>query len=124
MGDKKGFVFVDEIQRKENAGLFLKGIYDMDVPYKFIVSGSGSIDLKAKIRESMVGRKRVYDLSPVSLKEFVNFRTDYKYEDRFDEFISLKDEGLEQLMLEYMNYGGYPRVVLEAELKEKLRVID
>jgi predicted AAA+ superfamily ATPase len=124
MGNKKGFVFIDEIQRKENAGLFLKGIYDMDVPYKFIVSGSGSIDLKAKIRESMVGRKRVYELSPVSLKEFVNFRTDYKYEDRFDEFIALRDAGLEQFLLEYMNFGGYPRVVLEAELREKLRVID
>jgi predicted AAA+ superfamily ATPase len=72
----------------------------MDVPYKFIVSGSGSIDLKAKIRESMVGRKRVYELSPVSLKEFVNFRTDYKYEDRFDEFIALRDAGLEQFLLD------------------------
>src|SRR3990167_4890475 len=28
LGRKKGFVFIDEIQRKENAGLFLKGLYD------------------------------------------------------------------------------------------------
>jgi predicted AAA+ superfamily ATPase len=96
----------------------------MDVPYKFIVSGSGSIDLKAKIKESMVGRKRIYELYPISLREFVNFKTDYKYEDRFDEFIGLADAGLEQFLLEYMNFGGYPRVVLEAELMEKLRVID
>ncbi|MBE3138739.1 MAG: AAA family ATPase, partial [Actinobacteria bacterium] len=27
LGSGKGFVFIDEIQRKENAGLFLKGIY-------------------------------------------------------------------------------------------------
>jgi predicted AAA+ superfamily ATPase len=32
--------FIDEIQRKENAGLFLKGIYDLGLPYKFIISGS------------------------------------------------------------------------------------
>ncbi len=42
-GKKKGFVFIDEIQRKENAGLFLKGIFDLDLPYKFIISGSGSL---------------------------------------------------------------------------------
>ncbi len=42
LGDKKGYVFIDEIQRKENAGLFLKGLYDLNLPYKFIVSGSGS----------------------------------------------------------------------------------
>lgn len=47
-GKKKGYVFIDKIQRKENARLFLKGLYDMKLPYKFIVSGSGSVDLKEK----------------------------------------------------------------------------
>jgi len=47
-GKKKGYVFIDEIQRKKNARLFLKGLYDMKLPYKFIVSGSGSVDLKEK----------------------------------------------------------------------------
>jgi predicted AAA+ superfamily ATPase len=52
-GNKEGFIFIDEIQRKENSGLFLKGIYDKDLPYKFIVSGSGSLELKEKIHESL-----------------------------------------------------------------------
>ena len=30
-GNKSGYVFIDEIQRKENAGLFLKGIFDKDL---------------------------------------------------------------------------------------------
>ncbi len=51
----KAFVFIDEIQRKENAGLFLKGLYDMGLNYKFIVSGSGSLELKEKISESLAG---------------------------------------------------------------------
>ncbi len=42
----EGYAFIDETQRKENAGRFLKGIYYMNRPYKFIVSGSGSIELK------------------------------------------------------------------------------
>ena len=43
-GKDKGYIFIDEIQRKENAGLFLKGIYDLNLPYKFIVSGSGILN--------------------------------------------------------------------------------
>lgn len=123
LGVKRGFVFIDEIQRKENAGLFLKGIYDLELPYKFIVSGSGSLDLKAKIKESMVGRKRAHELYPISLKEFVNFKTHYQYESCLADFISLEKEKFNQLLIEYMDFGGYPRVVLETELREKLRAI-
>lgn len=41
LGKSEGVVFIDEIQRKENAGLFLKGLYDQHLPWKFVVSGSG-----------------------------------------------------------------------------------
>lgn len=41
-GGKKGYLLLDEIQRKENPGLFLKVIYDRELPYKFLVSVSGS----------------------------------------------------------------------------------
>jgi predicted AAA+ superfamily ATPase len=61
-GDEAGFVFIDEIQRKEDAGLFLKGIYDRGFPRKFILSGSGSIELKEKIAESLAGRKRIFEV--------------------------------------------------------------
>jgi uncharacterized protein len=124
MGKDKGFVFIDEIQRKDDAGVFLKGIKDMGLPYKFIVSGSGSVDLKAKIRESMVGRKRIFEIYPLSIKEFVNYKTGYRYEDNLNDFFTIERQRANQLMLEYMNFGGYPRVVLEVELKEKLRTID
>ena len=35
VGTEKAYVFIDEIQQKENAGRFLKGLYDMGLPYKF-----------------------------------------------------------------------------------------
>jgi hypothetical protein len=124
LGEKKGFVFIDEIQRKENAGVFLKGIYDMNLPYKFIVSGSGSVELKEKIHESLVGRKRIFELSTLSFEEFVNFRTNYKYENRLLDFFEIEKEKSQQLLEEYLNFGGYPRVVLEELLEEKRKVIN
>jgi len=123
-GKSKGYVFLDEIQRKENAGLFLKGIYDMQTPYKFVISGSGSVELKEKVHESLAGRKRMFELKTISLKEFINFKTDYKYEDRLNKYFQVtKVEGM-NLLMEYLSFGGYPRVILEETLDEKLKIID
>lgn len=124
LGEGPGYVFIDEIQRKENAGLFLKGIFDMNLPYKFIVSGSGSMELKEKIHESLLGRKRLFELDTLSFEEFVNFRTQYRYGDRLPDFFQIEKTAARHLLQEYIMFGGYPRVVLEAELSEKIRIID
>ena len=124
LGEKKGYVFIDEIQRKENAGLFLKGLYDMRTPYKFIVSGSGSMELKEKIHESLVGRKRIFELNTLTFEEFVDFRTDYQYEDRLSSFFQIESARTKELLYEYLNFGGYPALVLETELKEKRMIMD
>ncbi|MBI2028974.1 ATP-binding protein [Candidatus Gottesmanbacteria bacterium] len=112
IGKEKAFVFIDEIQRKENAGLFLKGIFDMNVSHKFIISGSGSLELKAEIPESMAGRKQLFMVDPVSFEEFVNFKTNYQYEDKLNNFFALEKERTGRLLSEYMVFGGYPRIVL------------
>lgn len=124
IGKERGFVFIDEIQRKENAGLFLKGIYDRNLPYKFIVSGSGSVELKEKIHESLAGRKRVFHLKTLSFEEFVNYKTEYKYENDLFGFFQIEENFSEYLLEEYLNFGGYPRVVLEEQLDEKLEIIN
>ncbi len=123
-GKKGGVIFIDEIQRKEDAGLFLKGIYDMNLPYKFIVSASGSVELKEKVHESLVGRKRIFELSTLSFEEFINFKTDYKYENRLSDFCLVESSRLNEFLEEYLNFGGYPRVVLEEKLIEKQRLIN
>lgn len=119
-----GYVFIDEIQRKEDAGLFLKGIYDMHPGYKLIISGSGSIELKEKIQESLTGRKRLFELLPVTFTEFVNFKTDYKYEEKPVDFFELEAVKTEILLKEYLSFGGYPRVITEENIVEKRKVID
>ena len=123
-GKGPGFVFIDEIQRLKDAGLFLKGLQDMNLPYKFIVSGSGSVDLRASVKESMAGRKRMYEVYPLSFLELVNYRTEYRYEDRLQDFFAVETARCNELLTEYLNYGGYPRVALEDEAREKLRVMD
>lgn len=127
-GKERASVFIDEIQRKENAGLFLKGIFDMGMLYKFIISGSGSLELKAKIPESMAGRKQMFVLDPITFEEFVNFKTNCRFENRLNDFFTIEREKGERLLAEYMVFGGYPRVVLaetaslkQAEMQEIYR---
>lgn len=124
LGPGGGVAFIDEIQRKENAGLFLKGLYDRGLPWKLVVSGSGSLELKEKISESLAGRKRIFALSTVGFAEFADFRTGYRYTDRLRRFFLAEPEKTDRLLQEYLRYGGYPRVVLGDTHEEKLAVIN
>jgi len=124
LGKERGYVFIDEIQRKENAGLFLKGLFDLKLPYKFIVSGSGSLELKEKIHESLVGRKRLFELNTISFDEFIHHKTEYRYKENLAGLLEIEKDKIQQLLMEYMNFGGYPRVVLASDQTEKVRIID
>lgn len=124
-GGEGGIVFIDEIQRREDAGLFLKGIYDGRIPQKLVVSGSGSVELKERIHESLAGRKLLFHLDTLSFEEFLDFRTGYKYEGMLADFCDIEKEGrLPGLFDEYLSFGGYPRVVLSETAGEKARIID
>jgi len=120
--NKPCFIIIDEIQRLKNPGFFLKGIYDLDLPYKLIVSGSSSLEIKEKTSEPLTGRKKIFYLYPLSFSEFVSFKKpdienlkpiDSVY---FEEYLSLLDE--------YLRYGGYPRVVLAKTFKEKVEILE
>jgi uncharacterized protein len=116
-------VAIDEIQRKADAGRFIKGLYDMGLPYKFVLSGSGSFELKEGVAESMAGRKRQFFIAPVSFAEFADFRTGRAYSGRLGEWGQAEGEHLRGLLLEYLNFGGYPRVVMAADVEEKRAVL-
>ena len=124
IGNKKAYIFIDEIQQKEDAGRFLKGLYDMDLPYKFIVTGSGSLQLKEKIGEALTGRKYQIEMSPVTFEEFVNYKTKYKYKDRLTDFYTIEKISTRLLLDEYIRFGGYPAVVTADTISRKTAVMN
>lgn len=122
-GKKMAYVFIDEVQRIENAGLFLKGIYDRRLPHKFIVTGSGSLELKEKIAESLVGRKESFFLPTVSMLEWVQYATEYRFEDRIAAVLHTDEILEERLLIDYLTFGGYPRVLTSSTAPRKNRVL-
>ncbi|MDA2922750.1 AAA family ATPase, partial [Patescibacteria group bacterium AH-259-L07] len=71
------FVLIDEAQRIENAGIFFKGIYDLNLPIKFVLTGSSALEIRAKIHESLTGRKRVFHLYPLTFYEYLKTKDEF-----------------------------------------------
>jgi uncharacterized protein len=112
------YVFIDEVQRIENAGLFLKGLYDRQLPSKWIATGSGSLELKEKIAESLAGRKRSFFMSPVTIPEFLAYRLSVPIA-QVGQLLHTDSHSEAKLLTEYLQYGGYPAVVTAATAKDK-----
>ena len=123
-GNSKAYIFIDEIQQKKDAGRFLKGLYDMGLPYKFVVTGSGSLELKEKISESLTGRKYIIEMPPVSFTEFINYKTGYKYKDRLGLFFNVEKENTELFLNEYLMYGGYPAIITASDRLSKTELMN
>lgn len=129
IGNEKTYVFIDEISRLENAGLFLKGLYDLKSKHKYIVTGSGSLELKALVIEPLTGRKKVFYCLPLSFTEFAGYTLGVDNEN-FDQssadatkILMTQPLKRQRIVHEYINFGGYPRVVLAQKEEEKTEVL-
>lgn len=111
----KKYLFIDEFQKIADAGSFLKAIYDLQLPLKIIVSGSSSLEI-SKSKETLTGRKQVFFIYPFSFEEFVHFKNP---ELQNIKNFEIKQKDLKQLFIEYVAYGGYPRVLLENDITKK-----
>lgn len=71
------YVLLDEVQYIEDWQSILKRYYDLSgKKIKFIVTGSQSILLKGKYRESLAGRIFDYYLPPLSFREFIRIHNE------------------------------------------------
>lgn len=120
--NKKIYVFIDEFQRITEAGLFLKFIYDLGTDIKFIISGSSSLQIGKTVKETLTGRKQVFQLEKFSFKEFLKF----KGKENFLETDSVKYAlgEMEDLFEEYLKWGGYPKVILQDDQEKKKQILN
>jgi uncharacterized protein len=98
------YIFIDEIQRLPNPGLILKELYDLNLNFKIIYTGSSQLELKSKVKEHLVGRARVFEIHRLSFNEFIEFNKPITKGQAFDES---------------MIFGLYPEVSFERNYLEK-----
>lgn len=113
---QKAYIFLDEIQFVKNLPSVVKYLID-HYQIKFFLTGSSSFYLKNLFSESLAGRKIIYELFPLD----------------FEEFLLLKDsqivvpkiisESIYQTIIplykEYIEFGGFPGVILKTSIEEK-----
>ena len=128
--DKKTVVFMDEIQYLSDPSNFLKLIYD-DYSHlvKIVASGSSAFYIDKKFRDSLAGRKRIFNLMTCDFEDFLLLQGK---EDLWQEVLRIKKQPqakslkIDLLRLEwesFMLYGGYPAVVTEPIVDEKKEVL-
>ena len=121
---KKNYFFIDEIQYLDEPTNFMKYLYDLHKDkIKLIVTGSFLFEFKGQFKDTLVGRKVGFDLTPLTFQEFIDFKNadllPYYYKNNIPE--SRKTEFL-NLLEEYLIFGGMPEIVLtdDKEIKKAL----
>jgi len=112
----KPHIFLDEIQNIENFEKWLLKEYELKNSYLY-ATGSNSKLLSKEIGSTLSGRYLDILVYPLSFKEFLSFKG--KFVSNEFEYITNKLK-IERLFEEYVNYGGFPKVILteDVELKE------
>lgn len=119
----KAYILLDEIQHSSSIGSVVKYLSDhYDV--KFILTGSSSYYLKNLFPESMAGRKLIFEVFPLTFSEFLVFKdVSQRKLSSFSEKASSKNNisytKLLPLYQEYLEYGGFPKVVLQQDPERK-----
>ncbi len=132
--NKRIYLFIDEIQRLENPGRFLKGIYDLGKKIKIFITGSSSIELKSKIKEYLTGRKIETLLLPVSFTEFVEYeniipKTTATIEvapqnlSYWNEQEKIYGKYLTEKLNNFTIFGSYPEILLLKNIDEKIELL-
>lgn len=114
-------VIFDEIQYLKDWEVHMKDLVDNYPKTKFVASGSAAAALKLKSRESGAGRFSEFMLPPLTFYEFLKFTGDDEKLVMVDEHNQCKPKDIEALnkgFIDYLNYGGYPEAVLNAEIRK------
>lgn len=113
LGRYPKYIFLDEIQNVKNWESAVRELYDT-FKYHIFITGSSSKLLSKEISTQMRGRSLTYMFLPFSFSEFLICK-DFKTEKLTKDEESL----IKHLLKEYLEFGGFPDVVLSAP-KERI----
>jgi len=136
---QKHYFLLDEFHYVEDGGKKLKLLYDTIENVKFIVTGSSSLELTSATSKYLVGRMFSFYLFPFSFGEFLRAKDGrlwriYKKRNELVNNFILKGENFtvekdiflkdfEDLLEEFIIFGGYPEVIKTRDEETKRMII-
>lgn len=122
-------VCIDEIQNLPAVTKVIKYLID-HYGVKFIVTGSSNYYLRNLFPESLSGRKFLYVLPVLTYREFLHFKerlSEKQLAQKLEEALLPKSKaiGLQtgDLYDEYLEFGGFPEVVLTPDRETKRQIL-
>ena len=112
MNKSEKYIFIlDEVQKIKNWSEQIKVIYDLnlDLNLKFVVSGSESLFIRKKSRESLAGRIYEFRINPMTFKEFLDFKN-IKVNNLF-----IQKEEIIDNFKSYILTNGFPEITYSNE---------
>ena len=114
-GKDSKYLLLDEIQNIEGWEKIIREFHDLE-KYRIFISGSSSKLLSKEIATQLRGRALSFLLLPFNFREFLRFK---KFS--IERYLSKdKEAKIKNLLLKYMEYGGFPDVIKN---EEKLRIL-
>ena len=123
------YVFFDEIQYLKDWERHLKVLVDSYPNTKFIVSGSAAAALKWHSTESGAGRFTDFMLPPLTFQEYIHLKKmnhliydgNIMYDGKQMPYCLTHDvKTLNKEFVNYLNFGGYPEVVLSEKIQSDM----
>ena len=129
--ERKIFLLIDEVQYAKDPSHFLKFLYDTyEGNLKIVATGSSAFYIDRKFRDSLAGRKRIFKLNTLNLREYLVFQNKEDLCNELDlsrerpDYRSPYSAELNRNFWDYLRFGGYPAVALESDEREKRLTLD
>ena len=125
IGNKKQILMIDEFHYLPNATKLFKAIYDEFKNVKVIASGSSAIEMHKHLKESLAGRRYIYQVYPLSFEEWLPCKaTSVSLPENIRSAISARaHKTLRKYVDEFIIYGGMPGLVHEKNIEDKKRLL-
>ncbi len=123
-----GYLLIDEFQFISGISTMMKLLVDENTKLKIIVTGSSSLEILKNVEESLAGRVRVINVYSLSFSEFVKFKDKNTFSELNKYNINTPDvianKQLKYYLIDFLTYGGMPRVALAQKENEKKKLLN
>ncbi len=113
--DKKAYIFLDEIHKRDGWESWIRKKYDQKADVKFVISGSCSYLLRKEFSTLLTGRNLTFEVFPLSFEEFVSFQNIDVDKTNLKKGILSENMKISLLRYfsDYLYLGGFPEVLFK-----------
>jgi len=117
--DSIPLIILDEIQEVKNWEKFVRSL-DEKKEALFVITGSSSKLMSEELATLLTGRTLDLEVFPLNFEEFLGFNN-LSIKNKLD--LLSNEEKIRTLLREYMEFGGFPEVVLDSDIRIKLNLL-